>query len=168
MECMWALVIVPLAVVAIAHAVTAGQMQALETLSRERAGRLANDLMEEILSVPYDPENDDGVVESDRWLYDDATDYSGFSETATAVHQVDRVGLQETDYPEACQTYSRSVTMSECECGGGTPACSDTLCEMLDSDDPPEMHLLTITVTVTDGEREMAKLIRLKHAEIDE
>jgi hypothetical protein len=167
LECMWALVIVPLAVVAIAYAVTAGQMQSLEALHQERADALAEDLIEEILSLPYDPVSDDGVQEAQRWLYDDATDYNGFSEAAAAIKSVDRVGGAEVLYPEVFRRFSRSVTMTECQCGGGVPACDASLCELFDAASPPTLYLLTITVTVLDGQREMAALTRLRQAQVE-
>lgn len=167
LECMWALVIVPMAVVAIAYAVTAGQMQSLEALYQERARALAEDLLEEILSLPYDPVTDDGIVEAQRWLFDDATDYSGFSEAALAVKSVDRLGGAEELYPDGFQRFSRSVAMTECQCGGGAPACNASLCNLFDAVNPPAMYVLSVTVTVMDGEREMVELMRIRTAEVN-
>lgn len=164
---MWALVIVPLAVVAIAHAVTAGQMQSLEALHRGRSIALAEDLMEEILALPYDPVSDDGIQEAARWLYDDATDYAGFSEGASVVAFLDRAGQAEIPYPDEYQRFSRSVAMTECRCGGGMPACDVPLCSVFDAANPPAMSVLTITVTVMDDQREMVALTRIRTAEVE-
>lgn len=111
-ECMLALVILPLAVTAIAYAITAGQTQSAEALRQERAAMLAEALMEEILAKPYD---DPGGVnnlgpesgETTRTLFDNMDDYNGYTEAPGALK--DATGAL---YPSDFQRFGRSVTCS--------------------------------------------------------
>jgi MSHA pilin protein MshD len=108
-ESMLAITILPLAVTAISYAVVAGQQQALELLRQERASILAEALMEEILSHPYDDPNGGSALgpesgETSRTLWDNADDYHNFSEAEGALK--DAAGNL---YPSEYQGFSRSV-----------------------------------------------------------
>lgn len=162
-ECLLALVILPLAVVAVAYAIVAGQQQAAETLRQEKAVMLAEGLLEEVLSLPYDPSTDNalGAEESDRWAYDSPTDYHGFAESAHELKWLDRVNAETRPYPNDLQYYDRSVDVSFCECGGtGGDACDASLCETFSSDSPIRAKTLTVTVTVSDTSGDVVTLQR--------
>lgn len=160
-ECMWALVILPLAVTAVSLAVVASQAQAVEALRRERATALANDLMEEILSLPYDPATDDslGAEEANRWSYDSPTDFHGFTEAADSVNRVDRLNGTEVLYPDSQQRFSRAVTITACECGGAD-TCASSLCELFGAGTSLGAKILTVTVTVSDQGESAAEVTR--------
>lgn len=143
---MFALAILPLAVTAIAYAVTAGQMQAAEALRQSRAATLAEALMEEILAKPYeDPEGastpgpDEGEIS--RADFDNADDYHGYNEPAG--------GLKNSAselYPAEWQRFSRSVT-----CAPGSVTLAG-----LSAATPG----LTITVTVSEAGTAVCTLTR--------
>ena len=162
-ECLCALVILPLAVTAISYAVAAGQAQAVEALRRERSAGLAEDLMEEILALPYDPTTDDvlGAEEANRWSYDSPTDFSGFTEAAGGLQWVDRTGAAVVAYPENLQGFSRSVAMTACECDGAGAACDASLCETFGARTELRAKILSVTVTVNDDGDPMAQVTRL-------
>ena len=109
-ESILAITILPLAVTAVAYAVVAGQQQALEVLRQQRAATLAEALMEEILSKPYDDPNGASSPgpepgEIDRSQYDNADDYHNFAEAKGNLR--DAAGNQ---YPNEFQNFGRSVT----------------------------------------------------------
>lgn len=112
-ESVLAMVLVPMAVLAIALAVTAGQSQAVGALRRARATILAEALMEELLALPYsDPDGDPQGLgpeagESSRAEFDNIDDYCG--------QQVDAGGVVDAEgnaYPDPMQRFARSVTCS--------------------------------------------------------
>ncbi len=105
-ECILALAVLPLAVTAIAYAVTAGQMQSAEALRRSRSAMLAEALMEEILSKPFsDP---DGTEAGEtRTTFDDADDYHHLSEDSGGLR--DAAGML---YPAEFQRFSRTATVT--------------------------------------------------------
>ena len=110
-ECVLALTILPLAVTAVAYAIVAGQSQALEAIRRTRATVLAEAVMEEIVSLPYESGSDASlgpeVGESSRDLFDSPNDFHGWSEAAGSV--TDATG---TAYPQPMQRFSRSASCS--------------------------------------------------------
>jgi hypothetical protein len=163
-ECLLALTILPLAVIAVAYAVTAGQAQSIEALHQARATALADGLMEEILSLPYEPSTDDalGAEEANRWQFDSPTDYDGFTEAAGSISQVDRVNDQLVASPDSLQGFSRSVDVTFCECGAGGPdACPAALCETFSSANPIAAKILTATVAVSDEGGDVTTLQRV-------
>ena len=106
------MVILPLAVTAIALAVTAGQAQALEAMNRMRAVILAEGLMEELLALPYnDPEGASSLGpdagEANRTEFDNTDDFHGWTEAAGSL--ADASGIA---YPTPFQRFSRAVTCS--------------------------------------------------------
>lgn len=144
-ESVLAMVLVPMAVLAIALAVTAGQSQAVGALRQARATMLAEALMEEILALPYsDPDGDpQGIgpdpTENSRTKFDNIDDYCG--EDADAGGVVDADG---NAYPGPMQRFARSVS------------CTATTLNPLGTDTAG----LEVTVTVTDDGDTVATLIR--------
>lgn len=88
-ECVLAMVLLPLAVTAISLAIVAGQSQEAEALRRTRAALLAEALMEQALAQPY--------VD----LEDFCDNYS-----ETPGNLLDPTG---TAYPQAMQQYTRTI-----------------------------------------------------------
>jgi MSHA pilin protein MshD len=137
LECLVASALLAFTVAALTQAVTAGQWTTLLGLRALRATALAEALMEEVLSKPYNDPNGASTAgpesgETSRSLYDNADDYHGFTETAGNLK--DAAG---TAYPADYQVFSRSVTAaygSQTVTGLGSAISG-----------------LTISVTVTDG-----------------
>lgn len=146
-ECLIALVILPLAVTAVAYAVTAGQAQSLESLRSARAAALADALMEEILSKSYsepgggNPPLGKDTGETTRPTFDDMDDYLDYSEPAGTLRDATN-----TLYPSAYQRFSRTAT-----CAGGTATLSGL---------GPATTGLTITVTVSEAGANLVTLSR--------
>ena len=79
---------------------------------------LAEALMDEILSLPYKdptdqsttlgPETGQGEVSNDRTTYDNADDFSGYTEAAGSV-----ADLSDTNYGGQFADFSRSVTATQ-------------------------------------------------------
>jgi hypothetical protein len=144
-EAVMAMTLVPMSVLAIALAVTAGQAQAVGALRQARATQLGEALMEEILALPFsDPDGDpQGIgpdpAENSRSQFDNMDDYCG--------EDIDTGGVTDADgnaYPEAMQRYARSVS------------CTATVLNPLGSDTSG----LEITVTVTDSGDPVASITR--------
>jgi MSHA pilin protein MshD len=147
LECVLAMVILPLAVTAITYAVVAGQQQSGEALRRARAARLAEAMMEEILSRPYaDPQGSSALGpeagESTRLLYDNIDDFHGLTEAAGSLKDATLANC-----PSVLQKFGRSVS---CSLGsvtaGGLGAISG----------------IHITVTVTENGSPVVTLTRFK------
>jgi len=95
------------AVAAVSQSIVAGQMQTYEALHELRATSLAEAMLEEVLSKPYnDP---DGVTtgEVGRSTWDDIVDFNGYSEDAGTVADVAGV-----TYPSAYSEFSRSIAVA--------------------------------------------------------
>ncbi len=104
--------ILALSVLAITHAVTAGQEQTHYAMHEMRAMSLAEALMEEIQDLPYNDPDGASVAgpesgESTRSQFDNCDDFHGFAETAGQVK--DQSG---TSYPSEFSKFTRSVTAS--------------------------------------------------------
>lgn len=102
--------ILALCVLAITHAVTAGQEQTHFAMHEMRAMSLAEALMEEIQDLPYNDPDGASVAgpeagESSPDLFDNADDLHGFTESAGEI--ADMTG---NPYPAAFSRFSRSVT----------------------------------------------------------
>jgi MSHA pilin protein MshD len=145
-ECVIALVILPLAVMAVSFAVTSGQMQSVETIRSARAAELAEALMEEILSKAYsDPQG--GTTfgketgETTRAQMDDMDDFLNFSETAGNLKDATN-----TAYPTAFQKFSRTAT-----CASGSVTLTGLGTSTLG---------ITITVVVSEGGATLVTLTR--------
>lgn len=130
--------VLSIAVLAIVDAVTTGQQTTYQAMHDLRGMALAEALMEEIQSMPYDDPDggtedvgpEDG--ESDRTDFDNADDYHGYSEDVGATTDVAGV-----NYPSIYSKFGRSVTtvyenLTVSEFGGAQAG-------------------LTMTVTVTDN-----------------
>lgn len=138
--------ILPLAVVAVVYAVTAGQMQATESLRGARATALAEALLEEVLSKSFSEPGGGSTFgleagESTRAHYDDMDDYAGFTEAAGSLTDVSGMA-----YPAEYQRCTRMVTCtleskSLTGIGSATPG-------------------LTITVTVSESGAPLVTLAR--------
>lgn len=110
-EVLIASAILSFATLAIVQAVTAGQAQTLDALKRARAQTLAEVLLEEIISKPYnDPEGHVGfgpdADEATRTDFDNTDDYHNLSESPGSL--ADQSG---TLYPDAYQVFGRSVAV---------------------------------------------------------
>lgn len=111
MEVMFALLLLSFAVAALTQAIVSGQSHTYEALHASRAIDLAEAMIDEVLSKPYnDPDGDttagpdDG--ETDRTLFDCADDYDGYTEAVGSV-----VDQSLTVYPDLYQQFGRSVTV---------------------------------------------------------
>jgi MSHA pilin protein MshD len=110
MEVMFAVVVLAFSVAALTQAVVSGQSHTYEAMHASRAITLAEAMIDEILSKPYDDPEDEITVgpdtgETSRDLFDNADDYDGYNEAAGAVRDQSL-----TLYPELYQRFSRSVT----------------------------------------------------------
>lgn len=99
-ECLLAMAILAVAVLSLVYTATAGHQHAYHGDTSLRATRLAEQLMEEILSRPYDGSGTD----RDDWHLDD---YDGFTESAGTL--TDGIGSL---LPADDQTFSWSVSVS--------------------------------------------------------
>ena len=109
-EVLFAASILVLAVSAILHAISAGQMQTYEAVLEFRAQLLAEAMVDEVLSYPYlDPGGDTtegpDAGESGRGTFDAADDFHGFREDPDEVADADGVL-----YPTAFQGFTRVVS----------------------------------------------------------
>lgn len=109
-ESLLASVLLSLAVLAVSLQISSGHMQMYQAVHAQRATRLAEELTEYIVTLPYHdpdeptnpgPEADELTVSS----FDNADDYDGYSEPAGQVK--DMAGQAS---PETYQLFSRSVT----------------------------------------------------------
>ncbi len=112
METMIAVTVLAFSVAALTQAVVSGQSHTYEALHSSRAIALAEAMVDEILSKPYDDPDGDLIVgpdagESSRDLFDAADDYDGLTEAVGAVQ--DQAGVA---YPLLYQNFGRSVTAS--------------------------------------------------------
>ena len=110
-EVLIAAAILSFATLAIVQAVTAGQAHTLDSLKRARADALAEVLLEEVLSKPYnDPDGDTAFGpdsgESARADFDCVDDFHGYTESAGTL--ADHAGEA---YPDAYQHFDRSVSV---------------------------------------------------------
>ncbi len=136
MEVMFALLVLSFAVAALTQAIVSGQSHTYEAMHASRAITLAEAMIDEILSKPYD--DPDGHItagpdngESKRDKFDCADDYDGYIETFGGIE--DQAGEL---YPELYQDFSRSVTV-------------DYVTETLD-DLGGDHNGMSVTVTITD------------------
>ena len=111
-ESMMALAVLSFAVLAVNFAVVAGQTHARAGDSSIRAIELAQDLLEEILALPYD--DPDGAstlgpeaAETSRLSFDNADDFHGYSESPGSI--TDFTG---NAYPGDAQAFTRSVAIA--------------------------------------------------------
>lgn len=137
MEVMFALLVLSFSVAALTQAVVSGQSHTYQAMHASRAIALAEAMIDEVLSKPYDDPDgdltagpDDG--ETDRSLFDCADDYDGYTEAVGAVRDQTL-----TAYPELYQQFGRSVTCDY---------TTESLPELGGDHDG-----LTVTVTVTDA-----------------
>jgi MSHA pilin protein MshD len=137
MEVMFAVSILAFSVAALTQAVVSGQSHTYEAMHASRAMALAEAMIDEVLSKPYDDPEGDLVAgpdagESSRDLFDNADDYDGLAEASGAV--VDQAGAV---YPELYQKFSRAVAASY---------VTENLADLGGDHDG-----LSVTVTVTDS-----------------
>jgi hypothetical protein len=111
-ETLIAMAVLGLVVSAITESVVTGQMHMHAGLHAQRANMLLQDLMEQVVALPYDDPNDDDTVsaigpepsELDVLDFDNADDYHGYSESVA-----DSVDPSGAAYPDEFNTFSRSV-----------------------------------------------------------
>ena len=111
-ECLMALSILSFAVLTVSYAIVAGQAHAHAGHSSMRAIDLAQDLLEEILSLPAIDPNDNTVLGPDvgqttRTDFDNIDDFHGYVELPGAI--ADFAGNL---YGDESQVFTRSVTVS--------------------------------------------------------
>lgn len=135
-ECLAAMMVLSVAVLAVVEAISVAQTHAYEALQAERALALAEALAEEIVALPYtDPEGvsapgpESGEA---RLTFDNADDFHNFNEAAGNV-----ADAQNVLYAGPYQQFSRSVT------AGYT---SETIAALGGT-----INGLAVTVTVTDS-----------------
>ena len=122
-ECMMALVILMLAVLAANFAVAAGRQHAREGELALNAVRLLEDMVEEIISLPYaDPDGEltpgPEVDETGRPLFDNIDDFHNYQEEPGGL-----VDFSGNPYDSNYQVFVRAVTVtygSESPAGMGT------------------------------------------------
>lgn len=112
MEVLFALTVLGIAIAAMAQAGSTGQKATYEALRELRAMSLAEAMMEEIISLPYDdPEGtttlgpDAGEVA--RTSYDNIDDFHGFTESRGSCR--DMSGVR---YPASYDDFGRSVSVA--------------------------------------------------------
>lgn len=101
---------------AVSSALMAGRAQASNAQNTVYASLLAQELMEEIMRLPYtDPNGQNylgpGPGETTRQSYDNRGDYSGYTDGAgTTIPTI--TDLAGNAYPGAYQSFARTVTMT--------------------------------------------------------
>lgn len=136
MEVMFAVLVLAFAVAALTQAVVSGQSHTYEAMHASRAVSLAEAMIDEVLSKPYDDPEGELTVgpdtgETSRDLFDNADDYDGLAEAAGAVQDQSL-----TVYPDLYQRFGRSVTAAY---------VTESLPDLGGNHDG-----LSVTVTVTD------------------
>ncbi len=111
-ESMIAVMILSMTTLAVTYAVVAGHAHVANGEDNIRATHLCQDLMEEVLSLPYnDPQGATGMGpdsgETGRSLYDNIDDYHGHSESAGNL--TDPLGQS---YPSGYAGFTRSATVA--------------------------------------------------------
>lgn len=135
-EAMMALAVLSVAVLAVSHAVVAGQTHARGGDDAMRAVDLAQDLMEEILALSYrDPDGTSTLGpetgETGRSSFDNVDDFHGYTETVGTI--TDFAG---NPYDAQVQAFARAVNIT---------TTNESISELATS-----ISGLTVTVTVTD------------------
>lgn len=132
-----AVAVLAIGTAAVTETIVCGHMQTDDALRTQRAMMLADALMEEIISKPYD--DPQGLLtfgpdtgETSRSLYDNIDDYHNFTDGPTGLKDA-----AASDYPSGFQGFTRSVSV----------AASSTSISGL----PVAVSGLQITVTVTDA-----------------
>ena len=136
METMFAITVLAFSVAALTQAVVSGQSHTYEAMHSSRAITLAEAMIDEVLSKPYDDPDGDIIVgpdagESSRDLFDAADDFDGLTEALGAVQ--DQSG---TAYPELYQNFGRTVA---------TAYTTESFPDLGGDHDG-----LTVTITITD------------------
>mgnify|MGYP006908238722 FL=1 len=123
---MIASIILSITVFALSNALSAGHQLTYDAMREARAQALAEALIDEVISLPYDDPEGETVMgpdtgETSRSLYDNIDDFNGYLEEAGALADADG-----TSYPTTYQEFSRSVTVTSdpqtvAGFGGGSP-----------------------------------------------
>jgi len=103
--------VLAIAVVALGASLSAGHMASYEFAQGRRATRLAEELLEYVLSLPYyDPDETSApgpeVGEVDVRFFDNIDDFHGYVEAAGCLKD-----MAANDYPAEYQQFTRSVTV---------------------------------------------------------
>lgn len=111
MEVMFALLVLSFSVAALTQAVVSGQSHTYEAMHASRAITLAEAMIDEVLSKPYDDPDGDITAgpdngEPNRKKFDCADDYDGYTEAVGTV-----MDQTLTLYPDLYQKFGRSVTV---------------------------------------------------------
>jgi len=124
--------ILSITIAALSQTISGGQAQTSQALHELRAISLAEALMEEVLSMPYDDPEAELTVgpdagESTRSDFDNADDFHGYTESAG--NTVDEAGVA---YPALYDEFSRSVAaaysvVNVTEFGGNVDGLSVTV-----------------------------------------
>ena len=147
-EAMMAVVVLGIAAASVLLPFISGAAVRAEGINRTLASRLASDLMEQILRLPFHDPNDEtsyslGPESGD---YDNIDDYHGYTESQGQVK--DATGAMFTDSMYA--NFSRNVT---CEYVYVPPQLAES--------NPSKCEFIRITVQVDYSGRQMATIIRL-------
>jgi len=149
-EAMIAVMVLGIAAASVLLPFMSGASLRAEGVNRTLAARLASDLMEQILQLPFHDPNDEtsyslGPESGD---YDNIDDYDGYSELQGQVKDAD--GALFTDTDSRYTNFSRNVT---CEYVYVPPQPVET--------EPSKCEFIRITVQVDYSGVQMATLVRL-------
>jgi prepilin-type N-terminal cleavage/methylation domain-containing protein len=150
-EAMMAVFVLGIAAASVLLPFMSGAAVRAEGVNRTLAARLASDLMEQILRLPFHDYGGGATVEpepgeSDPTEYDSINDYHGYNEPQGQVK--DATGTVFTD--SAYANFSRNVT---CEYVYVPPQPPET--------DPAKCEFIRITVQVKHSGKQMANIVRL-------
>jgi len=139
MECLVASAILAISVSAFCMAINAGQMQSHAGIESQRAVRLAEEMAERVLALPYDDPNGASAPGPERGesrvdKFDNIDDFHGYVEEAGNL-----LDIAGKPHPEAHQTLSRGVVVTY---------ANEVVC---DFGDPISGVKVIVTVTNADG-----------------
>jgi prepilin-type N-terminal cleavage/methylation domain-containing protein len=152
-EAMMAVVVLGIAAASVLLPFMSGAAVQVEGINRTLAARLASDLMEEILRLPFHDPGDETSYslgpdsgETGPSNFDNVDDYHGYIELQGQVK--DAAGAVFTD--SRCANFSRNVT---CEYVYVPPQPAES--------DPSKCEFIRVTVQVNHSGKQMATIIRL-------
>jgi len=149
-EAMMAVVVLGIAAVSLLLPFISGAAVRAEGINRTLAARLASDLMEEILRLPFHDPNDENSYSlgPESGDYDNIDDYHGYTEPQGQVK--DATGSFFTDSDSRYANFSRSVTCAYA-----------TVPPQPDESEPSKCEFIRVKVQVNHSGKQMATVIRL-------
>ena len=146
-EAMMAVVVLAIAAASLLLPFMSGAAVRAEGVNRTLAARLAGDLMEQILRLPFhDPEGTNYILGPEAGDFDNIDDYHGYTEPQGQVK--DAAGAFFAD--SAYANFSRSVTCAYA-----------TVPPQPDESEPSKCEFIRITVQVNYSGKQMATVVRL-------